>query len=186
MSNDRVRAGGLPSRKTHGTQLPAEVASEPPHISPHHRNLQPIRSATHRNPAHSSRARRSTYSARCPAVPSVTLRLLLLVDRQLCNRSVPPYLPCISITNTTSKNIRRPILVPTRLADPPKHRIAKPNPGLSTTLTPRLSIMKIDTTRPHIPVIPGQYSPPPPVYAPPKALLHLDPPTTCFSLTTPS
>ena len=55
MSNNRVGAGRLPSRKIHSTQLPAVIASEPPHNSPHYRNLQPLKSAIHRNPAHSTR-----------------------------------------------------------------------------------------------------------------------------------
>jgi len=48
--------------------------------------------------------------------------------------------------------------------------------------------MKDDTSRPHTPVIPGQYAPPSPVYAPAKGeatLLHLDPPATRFPLPTP-
>ncbi len=97
------------------------------------------------------------------------------------------------LTNGIPKRIRRPITVPTRLADPLKPRIAKPKSRNNSKSAPaihsmRPSIIKNDTSRPHTPVIPGQYVPKPPVYPHVKGeatILHLDPPATRYPLPTP-
>ena len=195
MNTDLWHTGQFPSRKTHRSQRPAEIVLQPPHNSPHHRDLQPLRSAIHRHSTYSSQLpmRKMEHvhyppPAGHPRIPAIVRPAVV---QSVSTRTI---IPIIYLTNCILKRIRRPITVPTRLADPPKPRIAKPKSRNSSKLAPaahtqRPSILRNDTSRPHTPVIPGHYIPqPPPVYPHAKGeatILHLDPPAMRYPLPTP-
>ena len=194
MNTDRAYVGNLPIRNTHHSQLPAEVVLQPPHNSPHHRILQPLKSALHHHPAHSSqlpmrKMEHIHYPPPPPPPPPVGHPQIPAVVRPAVVQSVSTIILIGYLTNGIPKRIRRPITVPTRLADPQKPRIAKPKSRNSSKSAPaihtqRPSIIKNDTSRPHTPVIPPQ----PPVYPHVKGeatILHLDPPATRYPLPTP-
>jgi hypothetical protein len=192
MNTDREHAVKHSSRKTDRSQLPAEIVLQPPHNSPHHRNLQPLKSAIHRHPAYSSQfPTRKMEHVHYP--PSVGHSQIPAIVRPAVVQSVSTIILIIYLTNGIPKRIRRPITIPTRLADLPQPRVIKPKSNNTSKFAPaphtsRPSIIKNDTSRPHTPVIPGQYAPQPPIYTHAKGeatILHLDPPATRFPLPTP-
>ena len=200
MNTDRGYVGNPPIRETYRSQLPAQVVLQHPHNSPHHRILQPLKSALHHHPAHSPqplmrKMEHVHYPPPPPASghPQIPAIVRPAAVRPAVVQSVGTITLIAYLTNGIQKRIRRPITVPTRLAAPMKPRIAKPTSRINSKSAPaihniRPSIIKNDTSRPHTPVIPGQYAPKPLVYPHVKGeatILHLDPPATRYPLPTP-